>query len=212
MENNIEKRGTDIIHRLPTGQCHVFVGPMWSGKTTRLLGILTRIADSTPCNVLRVSYAKDIRKTVGVDSENCVTTHNSQFRRLSEKVNVQIVNKLSEVNSEKYDVIGIDEAQFYAELPEYVKTWVLNDRKLVYVASLDAYSDGSICGQVTKLLPFAQTFVKMTAICAYCMENRVKTPAVITVCKVRKRAEVQIGGHECYSPACLECHKLHNKS
>nr|QBK91152.1 MAG: thymidine kinase [Pithovirus LCPAC202] len=203
-----------IEFRRSSGQCHIYIGPMCSGKTLKINNELTMASD-TGLKVLRIGHKDDIRNTASVDVENGITTHHSQFMKLSTKIKSVLVSKLSEVDPNGYHVIGIDEGQFFPDLYLQVKNWVLNLGKIVYIASLDADSNLELFGQVTKLIPIAETVTKKTARCIFCLENEsglIITPAVSTVCKVEKVGQTLVGGLESYSPACLKCWLEHNKS
>lgn len=217
--SNRVKYGNRLI-----GELHIYVGPMQSGKTDKLSYVLTRIADSTPMKVTRLSYEKDIRDVASVDISKRITSHSSSRRMLSDKIDVQIIKSLIEANVEDYEVIGIDEAQFYNNLQEIVEEWVLRKKKIVHIASLDAWSSGQRCGHVVDLLPICTTFEKLTALCDYCMEsnNRVSV-GTMTACNIVKDGDIVIAGTQSsngsgsgklgiYNSACLECHLLYNKS
>lgn len=192
-------------------ECYIRVGPMYSGKTGFMNAELTRLADSTPWKILRISYIDDIRDTAGIDENNRITSHHSSFKGLSDKIDVQIVRHLADVKSDGYHVIGVDEGQFYDDLYDNVMKW-MNDGKRVYVSSLDSYSNGKLAGQVCQLLPVSNSFVKLTANCFYCMNDGIIRAAVLTVCEVNKDTDVHIGGSDSYRPACYECHRDHNIS
>ncbi len=203
-----------ISFRRSSGQCHIYLGPMCSGKTLKINNELTMAAD-TGLKVLRVGHSTDIRSTASVDSENGVTTHHSQFVKLSPKIKSVLVTKLSDIDPNGYHVIGIDEGQFFPDLYLQVKNWVLNLGKIVYIASLDADSNLELFGQVTKLIPISETVIKKTARCIFCLQNKsgiIITPAVSTVCKVEKDGQTLVGGLESYSPSCLKCWLEHNQS
>jgi thymidine kinase len=192
-------------------ECHIRVGPMFSGKTGFMNAELTRLADSTPWKVLRISYIDDIRETAGVDVINRITSHSSSFKGLSDNIDVQMVKCLREVKAKDYHVIGIDEGQFYPDLYESVMKW-MKAGKRIYVSSLDSYSNGKLAGQVSKLLPYSNSFIKLTANCTYCMGKGIIRDAVLTTCEFNKETDVHIGGSDKYSPACFNCHREHNIS
>jgi len=191
------------------GQCHVRVGPMFSGKTGHLNAELTRWADSTPYSVLRVNYTKDIRETKSVDKKSGITSHSSSFKGFSDSIAIQTVSSIDDVNADNYDVIGIDEAQFYLDIKSYVIKW-LHEGKIIYITGLDSYSNGNIAQVIVELLPYASTFSKLTANCRFCMERHIMRPAIMTASNIKKKNDVQIGGLNEYSPVCFECHCQHN--
>lgn len=191
------------------GQCHVRVGPMFSGKTGHLNAELTRWADSTHYKVLRVNYVKDVRETTSVDLKTGITSHSSSFKGLSDAIDIQKVGSIDEVRTDGYDVIGIDEAQFYTDLKTYVIKW-LHEGKIIYITGLDSYSNGKICQVIADLLPYANSFSKLTANCKFCMERHIMRPAIMTASNIKKTSDIQIGGMSEYSPVCFECHCEHN--
>ena len=198
-----------VVYHQNSGQCHIRVGPMCSGKTLWLNNRLTLAAD-TQLTVLRISHQKDQRLTAGMDKKNGVTSHHSQFIRLSTKVNNIVVTSLAKVEVDDYQVIGIDEGQFYPDLVPSVKQWVREQGKIVYVSSLDADSNGNLFGGVSQLMPIAQTFKKKTARCTFCLVEGKVTPAIITARLVNKGGQTLVGGLDTYSPACLVHHGQHN--
>ena len=203
-------KSSSIIYHENQGQLHVRMGPMFAGKTTWLNGELTKMAD-TGWKVLRVSYAQDKRETTAVDELNGVTSHNSQFVRLSKLINNISVNSIDEVDPGEYHVIGVDEAQFYDEkLVSIVTHWVRELGCIVYVTALDADSDGNLFGHTAKLMPISTTYEKMTSFCHYCRAEGKLTTAVITAC-LRDRDDVKlVGGAETYVPTCLRHHQQYN--
>lgn len=197
-----------IIFRRATGQCHIYLGPMCSGKTLKINNKLTMAAD-TGMEVLRIGHSSDVRDTTSSDISNGITTHHSQFDSLSPKIKSVIASNLSQIDPNGYHIIGIDEGQFFPDLYTTVREWVMKLGKIVYIASLDADSNLELFGQVTKLIPIAETVKKKTARCIFCLQNKsgsIITPAVTTVCKVKKKNQTLVGGLESYSPACLNCY------
>lgn len=194
-------------------QCHILVGPMYSGKSTKQNQILTRISDTYACagiKVTKVNHKIDKRETVRVDKKRGLTSHSSSPIGLSNTIDVQIVADIKDVNVVDYDVIGVDEAQFFGGLKDTVLSW-LKLGKIVYISGLDSFSNGNICGEVIQLLPYAQTFKKLTATCIFCINNgKVGKIAMLTACKISKTNNIMVGGKNLYTPACFKCHLKHN--
>lgn len=208
---NPPKHGSSpkITPQGPIGQCHVTVGPMFAGKTGHLNAELTRWADSTHYTVLRINYSKDIRDTTSIDHKSGITSHSSSFRGISDKIAIQTVSDLEEAHVDDYDVIGMDEAQFYTGIKKYVLRW-LRDGKIIYVTGLDGFSNGELFGEITQLLPYATTFSKLTATCKFCMESSILRCAIMSASIKKRDGSVCVAGQNQYSAACFECHELHN--
>jgi len=199
-----------IFYNQRAGELHIRVGPMFSGKTVYLNAQLTNWADGPHnVNVLRIGHSMDIRKTAGFDAKNNITSHSSSFATLSSKINTKSTDDLDKIDIENFDIIGIDEAQWFKELAKTVINW-LNQGKIIYISSLDAYSNGNVCGEATQLIGYCSTFKKLTADCVYCSELSHRRPAIITASRIKKNGNIHVGGSAEYAPACLNCHSQYN--
>jgi len=177
---------------------HVYVGPMFSGKTGKLLKKLTKYADITASNPLLINHTADQRVQIA-----SVSSHSSQFKKVSEKITTTSAAKLENVDATNYNVIGIDEAQFFPDLYEQVKKW-LGEGKKIICAGLDGDANMETFGQTEKMVHLADKFVKMRAICAKCHAadgTWVKAPFTIKFLG-DKDAQIESGGSEKYMPVC----------
>ncbi len=150
----------EAVHLKP--QLHVIFGPMFSGKTTKLVEELTRFADLG----FRVCY---INSTIDVRTETALSTHNSSLKLISNKITCQKFSSLNEVEVEKYDVIGIDECQFFSNLQSHVKDWLKHNNKVVIVAGLKADFKGDKFGELVDLIPIAGRCTMLHANCDICI-------------------------------------------
>jgi len=116
------------------GSCKIIFGPMFSGKSTKLRQEITTLAD-VGLKTLYINHSIDNRKTEAYDQ--IITTHHSGFKGLSDKIDVIKINALSRIDVSMYDAIAIDEGQFFDDIDEVVREWVLKDAKIVIIASLD---------------------------------------------------------------------------
>ena len=107
------------------GRVEVIFGPMFSGKSSELQRRIKRhqIAKKK-CIVL--NYKEDNRYT---DEEAC-STHDKCHMK-ARKISL-LKNADSEVKS--YDVIAVDEGQFFADLIEFSDQWA-NQGKIVIIAA-----------------------------------------------------------------------------
>lgn len=149
------------------------IGPMFSGKSTWLNGELTELAD-TGFKVLKITHSDDERNDVAV-CDDSGSTHNSTFTSLSNKIDRVKTNNLSKINIEDYDVIGIDEVQFYDDPVDdpvdIIEDWVENYGKHVRAVGLDADSSKRKFGRTIDLIPIADEVVKLNARCMICTEE-----------------------------------------
>jgi len=92
---------------LQRGRIELIIGPMFAGKSTELLRRMKRLEISGK-KCLHIKYAGDNRYT----DEACIATHDKQLRK------AMACKVLSEIEYAfaSYDVIGIDEGQFMADI------------------------------------------------------------------------------------------------
>jgi len=96
-----------------------------------------------------------------------------------------------------YDVVGIDEAQFFDEELSAVCNTLANNGIRVIVAGLDMDYLGKPFGPMPSLLATAEYVTKVHAICPYCGDL-----AQYTHRTVNKDGQVMLGEAEAYEPLC----------
>lgn len=177
----------------------LIVGPMCSGKTSRLRSELTRYAD-LGFSVLIINSAIDTRP--GVDG---LSSHSSDYQGLSKKISVQKVLRLQEAKIDDYQIIGVDESQFFSDLLT-VNQWVDDLGKTVYVAGLDGDVHRNPFGKILDLIPMADKIEKITAVCCRCVEENgqlVDAPFTrLTITEEMPDDHIRVGGTEMYVPVC----------
>jgi thymidine kinase len=194
---------SSTIHR---GTLYVRAGPMFSGKTTWLNGELTQLAD-TGFKVLKIQHGDDVRE--------CGPTHNTSFVKLSDKIDIITATELRGINVSDYNVVGIDEGQFFPDLKEIVEHWVETLGKHVRVSGLDGDSLKQRFGQMLDLVPMSDEFVKLSASCRPCLAELEKTnfhgnilaiKAPFTKRLTASTEQKEIGGADKYIPVCRYHH------
>ena len=187
----------------------VTTGPMFSGKTTTLIKKLTQHVDvQKKCRCAIINSFKDNRNL-----EHTISSHCSSYKGISEKINIFSLNTLSEFDYTKFDVIGVDEAQFFPDLYENVKNWVEHN-KYVYVSGLDSDYLGENIGEIYKLLHISDKFVKLGTICAICSDlhenqnfNLENVSSATFTGKTNGTKNIIEIGSECYKPMCRIHHR-----
>lgn len=205
------------LRAVNSGALHLIFAPMFAGKTSKLIEELVKRAD-IGMKVLYINHSCDVRSTTGVD-EN-VTTHSSQFIKLSHRVDSIKINNLKDVNVSNYRVIGIDETQFFDEsMIEIILNWVDNLGKIVFCAGLDGDYARKPFGHMAKLIPHCTTMVKLNAKCHKCLmdfnelddivllDNVASAP--FTARMVKSDEQTLVGGSDIYVPLCRYHYNLH---
>lgn len=137
------------------GELHIILGCMFSGKTSELLNKYDRYTIGNK-KCIMIKYENDKR----YDPE-CVTTHNGI------KVKSYVCKNLIEVDNiiNNYDIIFIDEIQFYEDAFIFIEKWSLINSKIIYVCGLNGTFERKPFEIISKLIPLANSIIFKTAIC-----------------------------------------------
>lgn len=178
------------------GRIELIMGCMFAGKTTELLRRCTKHS-ITGKRVLRVKFSADMR--YGKDFKIC--THSGQ------KSPATPIHSLSELGDRwlDFDVIGIDEGQFFTDIVEFSEK-AANRGKVVVISSLQGTFLRGAFPNIIALIPKCEKIKKLTAICKLCKQN-----ASFTYRTASKDNTNMIGGENMYMPLCRECHARETK-
>ncbi|MEO0236831.1 MAG: thymidine kinase [candidate division WOR-3 bacterium] len=184
-----------MVDKYKNGKLIVITGPMFSGKTSELLRQIRRLELSDKKCIL-IKYVND--KRYGKERECC--THDLVSR------NAIPTKQLSEVITRcyEYDVIGIDEGQFFPDLVDFIMLMVEQLDKIVIVAGLDGTYQGKTFGRIAELLPLSDHFVKLTAVCRRCGQDApftIRRPDFNT----QSNSIEIIGADDIYEAVCRKC-------
>lgn len=177
------------------GSLHVCIGPMYAGKTTRLIETFE-------------DMMSDDKKTI-------VLTHSSEIRYSIEKLSTHDEKHIScfkyntidtFIQEKKDDIVStdailIDEAQFFSDLFEKVLYMVNKMNKHVYVFGLDGDFQRNKFGQVLDLIPQCDTVEKLHSTC-----NECKEPAIFSHRMLESDEQVLVGSQDVYQPLCRKCY------
>jgi thymidine kinase len=193
---------------IETGYLELFIGPMFSGKTSKLLEIYKQC---TFCNipVAVINHSADTRYHDTMLSSHdkvmipCMQTIN--LRRVWNNQNIeQPFDDLSaqHIKLRCAKVILINEGQFFEDLHAFVLRAVENDNKHVVVAGLDGDRFRQPFGQILNLIPLADKITKITAFCKICGKDGEAVPALFTYGAFKSSSTVHVGGPDIYMPLC----------
>jgi len=104
-----------------------------------------------------------------------------------------------EHHAQDYEVVGIDEAQFFGTELGPLCERLANQGKRVIVAGLDLDSQGNPFGPIPHLLAIADDVVKLHAVCVVCGEE-----ATRSYHKGNKEHQVEVGASQ-YEARCRKC-------
>jgi thymidine kinase len=183
------------------GYLEVILGPMFSGKTSKLVEIYKQY---TFCNipVIAINHCEDTRY-----SETDMVTHDQI------KINCVQTRKLLSVVDDKIDIftsnkplaVIINEGQFFPDLYTTVFQMVNDHNAHVYVAGLDGDFKQEKFGQILDLIPICDKVYKLQSLCVKCKNG---TKAIFSHrIDMSCTSQKQIGSSESYVPLCRKCQK-----
>lgn len=177
------------------GVLHLFIGPMFSGKTTKLIEIANKFSEKS-----RLCINHEINHRDG-----------NSFKSHDGKIMLDVVTEnslLNVCNYPKYKasgVIFIDELQFFKDAYDGLFQMIEKDGKDVFCAGLDGTYKREPFGDVLKLIPFADTVTKFQAKCSVCESHASFTQKIIGdggVSGSGSGGDVEVGGSDIYKPVC----------
>jgi thymidine kinase len=174
------------------GSIVLICGPMFAGKTTELMRRVKReLFAQRKCCV--VKYAKDSRY-----SEKNVATHDNQ--QLTATVSFESLSQFGDTWKD-YDVIAIDEGQFFPDVIEFA-TAAADAGTKVIISALDGDFQRKPFGRIAELIPHCDQLIKVTAVCMKCQCRE----APFTKRIVSSKKQELIGGAEMYAAVCRRCY------
>lgn len=182
---------------LKGGSIHVIIGPMFSGKTSRLLRETEELERQGVTDIMLLKSEKDSRY-----SSDHIVSHDGILRKCFAVR--ELCRDVMEPGplKELYDssrVVAIDEAQFFdRDLIEFCMRAADDDDKHVILAGLDGDFMRSRFGYVLDMIPLADTVTKLTGTCHFCEEKALFSKRIHS----DSDRQEEIGGAERYVPVC----------
>jgi thymidine kinase len=177
------------------GRVEVIAGPMFAGKTEELLRRVRRAAIAGQ-RVVVFSHALDTRAGAGRIASHAGLDAPSRAVGSAEEI-------ANSVGTDEFDIVAIDEAQFFGKPLTDVVRGLAADGVHVIVAGLDVTFLGEPFEPLPSLMAGAERVDKLTAVCMVCGADAIfharVTPA--DAADVRLVTE-NVGGLETYRALC----------
>ena len=185
------------------GWLEVISGCMFAGKTEEL--------------IRRIKVLEYAKKKIAVfkpkidnrySDENIVSHAGSSVKSFSIGKAHEIFNYIDD----SYDVIAIDEVQFFDEEIVEICDYFADKGKRVMVAGLDMDFRGVPFGVMPQLFTHAEFVTKLTAVCTKCGAPATRSQRLINV-KPAKYDDpiILVGASEQYEARCRHCHEVPGK-
>lgn len=207
----MNKDNINMSEPYPAGYLELIIGPMFSGKTSKLVEIYNQ------CKFCNISVAVINHCIDNRYDDNLLSTH--------DKIKIPCIktDKLMDLWIEQIDledsiddiprgkdkfkigmsnVILINEGQFFSDLQQFVKL-LLNYNKKVYVCGLDGDFERKKFGQILDLIPLCDKVTKFTSLCSLCKNG---TQGIFSM-RLTNEKEQTVVGSDNYIPVCRACYE-----
>ena len=190
-EKNIQE---NIQQYQENGTLRLFVGPMYAGKTSKLIETYKE-AIKNKQNVIVLTHSSEIRYSI-----DQLSTHDQ--KQIScfkyDKINTFVKDKHDDISDSQ--VILIDEAQFFEDLIE-IRELVDTHQKHIFVFGLDGDFKRNKFGHILDLIPVCDSVEKLTAKCNMCNNKAIFSRRIIN-----SGQQILVGSNESYQPMCRKCY------
>ena len=162
-------------------------------------------------SVAKIVHPDDSNRANVKSSGEFGSSHHLKYKSLSDDVVIISTNNLTNIDIDKFDVVGIDEAQFFTGLYDFVKILVEDKKKRVLVTGLDGDSNRQKWGEILDLIPLSDSAEKMSATCEYCLQElkQVNFKGNVDMIKApftkrldESKEQKLVGGKDKYVPVC----------
>ena len=166
----------------------IVIGSMFSGKSTELLRRVARFRQANQ-KCLLVNHVLDSRV-----SGNYVRSH--------DEIALEAIktDDLATLDVEDFDVILIDEGQFFTNLKTEVEK-MLEQKLTVIVAGLNSNFNMKKFGEMIDLVPLSDNIIYLQANCYNCNRKASFT-------KRLSSEEQVVSVNSSYVPSCRKCHSI----
>ena len=193
-----------------TGYLELILGPMFSGKTSRIVEIYKQ------CKFCNISVTVINHTIDNRYDDELLSTHDKvkipcmKTERLldlwAESINleddIEIIPRIKDKCKIRIsEVILINEGQFFPDLEEFVRI-LLNDGKKVYICGLDGDFERKRFGTILDLIPLCDKVTKLTSLCSLCKNG---TPGIFSM-RLTNETDQTVVGSDNYIPVCRKCY------
>jgi thymidine kinase len=207
-----------IDSKSSAGYLELILGPMFSGKSSRLVEIYKQcIFCNIPVAVINHSIDKRYDDTLLSTHDKvmipCIQTNKLKDiwyydspvdKDCSIEDNQVVLHRLNDsVKLVAADVIIINEGQFFEDLLPTVEHMLQHNKK-IYVGGLDGDFECKKFGQILDLIPLCDKVTKMTSLCGICKNGT----AGIFSKRISLERQQTVVGSDNYIPVCRSCYSL----
>lgn len=192
------------MNKKMNGYLELILGPMFSGKTSKILDLYKQCEFSN-IPVVVINHTSDKRY-----SETMLSTHDLKMIPCIQASSLFDAMEILEIKNKINDstVILINEGQFFNDLYEWTEMMVDTNHKEIYICGLDGDFNRNKFGQILDLIPLCDKVTKLKSLCSMCKNG---TKALFSLRVTEEKKQVLIGS-DCYKPVCRACYNKYHKN
>jgi thymidine kinase len=196
------------------GYLELILGPMFSGKTSRLVEIYKQckfcnISVTVINHTIDNRYDEELLSTHDKVKIPCIKTErllDLWCESIDLEEDIEIIPRINDkVKIRTSEVILINEGQFFPDLEEFVRL-LLNDCKKIYICGLDGDFERKKFGTILDLIPLCDKVTKLTSLCSLCKNG---IPGIFSM-RLTHETDQTVVGSENYIPVCRKCYSNKN--
>jgi len=202
---------------------HIYVGPMYAGKTSKLIEMFNLNIDTKKV-IIDYDLENNMKCYDGIlKNHDELTCNTIKCKSLYDTINIYECNgnlalshDMTSVYSKSYNTtlhgelfkipdkilfsndIYINEAQFYPDLYEFVLE-MLKKKKNIYLYGLDGDFQQKKIGRILDLVPYCDTICKLKAHCTRCNKDAIYSH------RITSSKEQYLPDESAYIPLCRSC-------
>ena len=187
-----------------SGYLEIIMGPMFSGKTSKLLEIYKQcVFCNIPVSIINHSLDKRYHDSM-ISSHDKIMAPCLQAKELKDVWSMDDTS-ISMTNDDilkKSDIILINEGQFFSDLYDVVID-MLKHKKQIYICGLDGDFERKKFGNILDLIPLCDKITKLSSLCSKCKNG---TLGIFSLRLTNEKTQTVIGS-ENYIPVCRKCYE-----
>ena len=205
---NIQRKNMSYTSFNSNGYLELIIGPMYSGKTSKLLEIYKqcKFCDISVCVInhsmdkryhdsMLSTHDKIMIPCLNVDNLSNLWFNNGEIDL------VEFADKSGHKLVRDAEVILINEGQFFNNLYSVVND-MLKNNKIVYICGLDGDFERKKFGEILDLIPLCDKVNKLTSLCSICKNGK---PGIFSM-RITNEKQQMVIGSENYVPVCRLCY------
>lgn len=182
------------------GSLHIRIGPMYAGKTSKLIETYEDCLDNDE-NTIVLTHSAEIRYSV----DNLSTHDQKNIPCLKcDTIKSFLDDHIDKIKDCR--VILIDEGQFFTDISK-VLTLVDNLHKHVFIFGLDGDFKQNKFGHILDLIPHCDSIEKLHAVCSVCNER-----ACFSHRTIESNEQIIVGSQGIYQSLCRKCYNYKTTS